>query len=115
MTSVAINQRWVFHDETIPEETNAGVIRRVLAYSKDAMCVESTFKKGAAGLLQCHPQTQITYVASGSFECEIGGVRKILHAGDSMLKQGEVVNGCTCLEDGVLLDVYTPMHEEFID
>lgn len=114
MTSVAINQRWVFHDETIPEETNNGVIRRVLAYAEDLMCVERTFKAGAVGMLHCHPHTQITYVVSGSFEYEIGGVRKTVHAGDCMLKQDEEISGCTCLTDGVLLDFFTPMLEEFL-
>ena len=70
------NERWVFYKDTVPENVGEGVVRRVLAYSDDLMCVENTFKKGAVGALHHHPHTQITYVASGKFEFEIDGVKK---------------------------------------
>ena len=35
---------WVPHAEISPEPCGPGVQRRVLAYSKDAMCVENTFE-----------------------------------------------------------------------
>ena len=39
------DQRWVFHGKTEAQEMDPGVVRRVLAYCNDAMCVENTFKK----------------------------------------------------------------------
>lgn len=35
-------------------------------------------------------------------------------AGDTMLKQNEVIHGCECLEDGILVDFFTPMREDFL-
>ena len=81
-----IDERWVFHKDVKPEDQGNGVVRRVLAYSKDLMCVENTFEKGAVGALHHHPHTQITYIVSGKFEFEIDGVKKIVEAGDTMLK-----------------------------
>lgn len=108
------NERWFFHADAEAEKGGEGVTRRVLAYDKNVMCVENTFKKGAVGALHSHPHTQITYVVSGAFEFEIDGVKKTVRAGDTMLKQDSVVHGCTCLEDGILLDIFTPMREDFI-
>ena len=86
----------------------------VLAYCNDVMCVENTFKKGAIGALHNHPHTQITYVASGKFEFTIDGEVHTVSAGDTLLKQDGVMHGCTCLEDGILIDIFTPMREDFL-
>ncbi|MBO4506779.1 MAG: cupin domain-containing protein [Lachnospiraceae bacterium] len=108
------NERWVFHENTVAEDLGNGVIRRVLAYNENLMCVENTFKKGAIGALHRHPHTQITYVVSGCFEFEIDGVKKCVKAGDTMLKTDSVEHGCVCLEDGILLDIFSPMREDFV-
>ena len=78
------------------------------------MCVENTFKKGAVGALHHHPHTQITYVVSGKFEFEIDGVKKIVQKGDTMLKTNNVIHGCKCLEDGILLDMFNPYRQDFV-
>lgn len=109
-----LDKRWVLHQDTEAEEVAEGVIRRVLAYNKDMMCVENTFEEGAIGTLHQHPHTQITYVVSGEFEFEIDGKKKIVKAGDTMLKTDNVIHGCQCLKKGVLLDVFNPMREDFI-
>ena len=109
-----LDERWVFYKDVEPQDQGNGVVRRVLAYNKDLMCVENTFEKGAVGALHHHPHTQITYVVSGKFEFEIDGVKKIVEAGDTMLKMNYVIHGCTCLEAGKLLDIFNPMREDFV-
>ena len=32
-----------------------------------------------------------------------------------MLKTNDVVHGCVCLEAGVLLDIFTPYREDFVE
>lgn len=107
-------QRWVFHDGAEAQSGGEGVIRRVLAYCDGLMCVENTFKEGAVGALHSHPHTQITYVVSGTFSFTIDGQTKIVCKGDTLLKEDGVVHGCTCLKAGVLLDIFTPMREDFV-
>lgn len=109
-----LDQRWVFHDDVEDQKVAEGVIRRVLAYSKDLMCVENAFETGAVGALHHHPHTQITYVISGEFEFDIDGEKKVVKAGDTMLKLNDVVHGCVCLKEGVLLDIFNPMREDFV-
>ena len=108
------DQRWVFHRDTLPQPAGEGVTRRLLAYTDELMCVENTFQTGAVGSLHSHPHTQITYVVSGRFSFTIDGVVHEVGPGDTMLKTDGVVHGCTCLEAGVLLDIFTPMREDFL-
>ncbi|HCI73549.1 MAG TPA: cupin domain-containing protein [Lachnospiraceae bacterium] len=108
------NDRWVFYDKVTPEDMGGGVTRRVLAYSDDLMAVENTFEKGAVGALHHHPHTQITYILSGEFEFTIDGVKKIVRAGDTLLKTNGVEHGCVCLEAGKLLDIFSPYRQEFV-
>ena len=108
------DQRWVSHGDAQPQAAGPGVTRRVLAYNSQLMCVENQFERGAVGTLHSHPHTQITYVASGRFSFTIGGETREVGAGDTMLKTGGVIHGCTCLEAGVLLDIFTPMREDFL-
>lgn len=107
-------QRWVSHEECIPVDNNNGVVRRVLAYNDGLMTVENTFEKGAVGAMHSHPHTQITYVVSGEFEFTIAGEKRIVKAGDTLLKEDGVEHGCICLEAGILLDIFTPMRDDFI-
>ena len=108
------NQRWIFNEEITAEDCAKGVCRKVLAYTDGLMCVENHFREGAVGALHHHPHTQITYVVSGQFEFEIDGEKKTVGPGDSMLKRDAVVHGCMCLKEGVLLDIFTPMREDFV-
>ena len=108
------NDRWVYYKDIVPEDQGNGVVRRVLAYSDDVMCVENRFEKGAVGSLHHHPHTQITYVVSGKFEFTIDGETRVVTAGDTLLKEDGVVHGCTCLEAGKLLDIFNPMREDFL-
>ena len=108
------NRTMLPHDEAEIQQAAKGVVRRILSYSDDAMCVENVFETGAVGSLHSHPHTQITYVVSGVFAFTIDGEERIVRPGDTMLKEDGVVHGCTCLEAGVLLDIFTPMREDFV-
>ena len=106
--------RWVPHETAEAQFGGEGVTRRVLAYTDGLMCVENTFEKGAVGSLHSHPHTQITYVVSGVFAFTIDGEQQIVRKGDSMLKEHGIIHGCTCLEEGILLDIFTPMRKDFV-
>ena len=108
-------ERWVYHQDAEAQSGGENVIRRVLAYCDDLMCVENTFEEGAEGKLHSHPHTQITYVVSGKFEFTIGDEVKVVEAGDSMLQMSDIVHGCKCLEKGIILDVFTPMRKDFVE
>ena len=108
------NQIRVTHAEAVPEQAGEGVVRRVLAYNDELMCVENTFETGAVGSLHSHPHTQITYVVSGRFRFTVGDTAYEVKAGDTLLKTDGVIHGCVALECGVLLDIFNPMREDFV-
>lgn len=108
------NRVWNANGEIDPEEASAGVKRKILSYTDELMIVENHFEKGAVGALHHHPHTQITYVVEGQFEFTIGKEKRIVNPGDSMLKRDGVEHGCVCLKEGILLDIFAPMREDFI-
>lgn len=108
------DQRWVFHKGALSQSAGEGVTRRVLAYNDQLMCVENRFEQGAVGPAHSHPHTQITYVVSGRFSFTIDGETHQVGPGDTLLKTDGVEHGCTCLEAGVLLDIFNPMREDFL-
>lgn len=108
------HQRWVYHADTLPQKAGEGVTRRILAYTDGLMTVENVFEKGGVGAMHSHPHTQITYVVSGAFRFTIDGEERMVHAGDTLLKEDGVIHGCVCEEAGILLDIFTPMREDFV-
>lgn len=90
------------------------VERKVMGYNDNMMMVKVKFTKGSQGKAHSHPHCQITYVESGVFEFFIGDQKKIVKAGDVLMKEPNVMHGCTCLEDGMLIDTFTPMRSTFI-
>ena len=108
------NRIWNYHDEMNDENGGEGVVRKILSYTDELMVVENRFEKGAVGAMHHHPHTQITYVVSGQFEFTIGDEKRIVNPGDSMLKKDGIEHGCVCLKEGVLLDIFSPMREDFV-
>ena len=106
--------RIVYHGDAETANTAPGVTRRILAYTNELMCVENTFETGAVGALHSHPHTQLTYIVSGKFRFSVGDEVYEVSAGDTLLKREGIIHGCVALEGGVLLDVFTPMREDFL-
>ena len=76
------------------------------------VCVR--FAKGAIGSLHHHVHRQITYIESGSFEVTIDGNKSILQKGDCFFVTPDLEHGVVALEQGMLVDVFTPCREDFL-
>ncbi|HVF97821.1 MAG TPA: cupin domain-containing protein [Flavisolibacter sp.] len=96
------------------EHTAPGMKRKIMAFDERLMVVKVEFEQGGIGTLHSHHHTQITHVESGIFEVEISGEKKVLTAGDVFYVPPHAVHGALCLEAGVLIDVFSPMREDFI-
>ena len=104
----------VFNKDVEQIDLGGGVSRKILAHDSKMMCVEVKFKKGSVGALHSHPHEQISYVAEGKFEYEVEGEKYILSKGDSYHTKPNTTHGVVALEDGILIDVFTPMREGFL-
>jgi quercetin dioxygenase-like cupin family protein len=96
------------------EVAGEGVRRKILGYDQSLMMVMVEFRKGAAASLHRHMHRQVTLVERGSFEVQIGPEKKVLSRGDSFLVPPDVEHGVVALQDGCLVDVFTPMRAEFL-
>lgn len=102
-------------DSEIPwEELGAGLKRKILGYGEQIMLVKVAFSKGAVGPIHRHVHSQTTYVLKGSFEVTIGSEQKILKTGDGFYIPPNTDHGAVALEDGILIDVFSPLREDFI-
>ena len=86
------------------QDLGGGVVRKVLAYSDNIMNVELLFEPGAKGEMHAHPHEQI----------EEGKEDVTLNTGDTYIVGPNVPHGIDCLTKVKLLDIFTPMREDFI-
>jgi quercetin dioxygenase-like cupin family protein len=98
------------------EELEAKVKRKILSRGGSMMAVEVHFNKGGIGEKHSHSKhQQISYILEGEFEVEVGDEKKVLTAGDSFYAGENVEHGVKALKDSVILDVFTPQREDFLD
>jgi len=95
-------------------ELGSGMKRQIMGYDENVMLVKVSFEKGSVGALHEHPHVQTTYVASGKFEINVDGEKQILSAGDGFFAPSGKTHGVTCLEAGILIDVFSPMRKDFL-
>ena len=91
-----------------------GNTRRVLIHLPELMQVEFGFDEGAIGALHSHPHIQVSYVAEGAFEVTIDGVTETVGQGGSFIVPSGLVHGVVALTAGRLVDVFTPMRNDFL-
>ena len=105
----------VYNKEKEYKDLGGGTIRKVLAYSDNIMNVELRFEKGAVGAMHKHPHEQIGYIIEGTLIYkEEGREDKTLSTGDSYIVAPNVMHGIECVTEVKLLDIFTPMREDFI-
>jgi len=103
-----------FENEVPWENPEPGIQRQVYGYDDKIMLVKVKFEKGAIGSLHEHHHSQVTYVESGVFEMTIGEEKRIIKTGDGYYVPPHVIHGCVCLEPGLLVDVFSPLREDFL-
>lgn len=91
-----------------------GLRRQIMGYNDNIMMVKVGFQKGAIGALHHHPHAQSTYVVSGVYELKIGDETKIIKPGDGFFTSPELPHGVLCLEEGILIDTFSPVREDFL-
>jgi len=102
-------------DDDLPwEVVDDKIKRKIMSYNEALMLVKVAFEKGGIGALHKHPHLQISYIASGTFSVTIDGQMKKLKEGDVYFVPSDVLHGAVCLEDGVLIDVFNPMRDDFV-
>ena len=100
--------------ETEWEQVAPGLSRQIMGYDGQIMLVKAKFETGAVGQVHRHYHSQVTYVESGEFEMTIDGETKVLNQGDSFYVLPWLWHGCVCTKPGILVDVFSPVREDFL-
>lgn len=102
-------------DQTLPWEPVAeGVKRKIMSYDVHLMMVKVAFEAGGIGAAHSHVHTQMSFVARGIFSITIGDETRTVRAGDAFYIPSNVWHGAVCEDAGELVDVFTPMREDFV-
>lgn len=92
-----------------------GMRRQVLANTDQLMLVRHFFDADWVGARHSHPHHQLVYVVSGAIRVEVDGRTFDAHAGDSFIVDGGVEHQARALEISEVLDVFTPIREDYRD
>jgi quercetin dioxygenase-like cupin family protein len=109
------SQTFAFDSEIPWEAAGEGIRRKILTYDTDVMMVRVAFEAGAVGALHSHPHIQCSLVEEGAFDITIDGHTARLKKGDSFLVPSNAIHGAVAVEAGILLDVFTPMRDDFVE
>ncbi|MBO9612340.1 MAG: cupin domain-containing protein [Dyadobacter sp.] len=107
-------KEFIADSEIAWEDLGGGLKRKIMAYDANLMMVKVAFETGGIGTLHSHFHTQMSYVESGEFEITIGERKQVLRQGDVYYIPPHVVHGALCLSAGMLVDIFTPMREDFV-
>lgn len=97
------------------ETVEPKIQRQIVGYDDTLMMVNVKFEKGGLGQLHQHSHTQVSYIAEGKFEVTIGNEKKTLQKGDSFFVPSNTTHELLCLEEGMLIDVFSPVREDFLE
>lgn len=105
-----------FNTRTMPwEDLGGGVSRQIMGHDDKIMLVKVKFEKGSIGKAHEHFHSQTSYVVTGTFELTIGNKKQVLQEGDSFYIPPNIIHGAVCLEAGILIDVFSPVRQDFLD
>ena len=104
----------VYGNQTGTTLLDEHVSRKILAYGSDLMAVEVHFSQGGVGADHSHPHAQISYILSGKFEYHTNQGTRVVSKGDSLYFPSKAVHGAVCLEEGTILDIFTPQRSDFV-
>lgn len=115
MKTFGASKEFVLDENLEWEQVGEGVKRKIMTYDDKIMLVKVHFDEGGIGYKHEHYHSQVTYIESGKFEFSIGEETKLVKEGDSVYIPPHVLHGAVCKKAGVLIDVFSPIREDFME
>jgi quercetin dioxygenase-like cupin family protein len=105
------HRRW----DDVPAEQIADGIERQMIVGARLMLCRLRFRPHVETAVHSHPHEQMTIVERGRVQFTIAGDARIARAGDVLHFASGVLHGATILdEEVVLIDIFTPVREDFL-
>lgn len=92
-----------------------GVHRKTLVHGDKTILCRFELDKGANLPLHSHPYEQTGYLISGKMIFTIDGEKHEIQPGGSWCIKANIEHGVTVLEDVTLVELFSPVREDFID
>jgi quercetin dioxygenase-like cupin family protein len=91
-----------------------GVHLKTAVYGKQTLLTEVRMDQGAVIPPHKHPHEQTGYLVSGQLEFLVNGEHITAHPGDSWNIAGDVEHGATAVVDSVVVEVFSPVREDYL-
>jgi quercetin dioxygenase-like cupin family protein len=91
-----------------------GVTYKTLSYGSKTSLSEFMLEKGSKVPIHNHPHEQIGYMISGRMTFTIDGESYSVEPGDSWCIPGNVEHGVEVLEDSLVIEVFSPVREDYL-
>jgi len=91
-----------------------GVEMKTLAHGAKTLLAKFHLKKGAAIPLHEHIYEQTGFMVSGKMRFTIGAEQFECKPGDTWCIPGDVPHGVEVLEDSVVVEVFSPVREDYL-
>lgn len=90
------------------------VVLRTLAHGERTLLGEFRIAKGGVIPPHSHPHEQTGYLVSGLLRFTIDGKSSDAKPGDAWCIAGGVEHGAVALEDTVVIEMFSPVREEYL-
>jgi quercetin dioxygenase-like cupin family protein len=91
-----------------------GVRLKAAVYGVQTLLTEVRMEKGAVIPPHSHPHEQTGYLVAGHMDFLVAGEHYIAKPGDSWNIAGNVEHGATALEESVVVEVFSPVREDYL-
>jgi unsaturated pyranuronate lyase len=91
-----------------------GVTYKTLTFGAKTLLSEFRLEKGSEIPIHSHPHEQIGYMISGNMTFTINGEIYNAEPGDSWCIPSNVEHGADVLEDSVVIEVFSPVREDYL-
>ena len=101
-------------DSAEKRELLEGVHLRTLVHGDKTLMGQFSIARGSAIPAHAHPHEQTGFMVSGKLRFKVEGEVMDVEAGDSWCIPGEVEHSAEALEDTVVIEVFSPVREDYL-
>jgi quercetin dioxygenase-like cupin family protein len=110
-TSTVVHHRW---NEIASEQINPSIARQFITGDRVTIA-RFELKRGGVVPRHAHENEQVSVVLSGALLFRIDGREETIRAGAVMQIPGNVAHEVEVLEDAIVIDVFSPVRQDWID